>query len=149
MSRTSHVRTGLANAVFILTATQAVPQDRPFPVTDPMFWPVAAMLFSVMALVAVGAWLARPPVNARHCSSHHIEAVIGLVSSGVVGIDAQQNIVMINAAGRRMLGGISKATPFAWPSNIQLNLEGQHVKPIAESFRTPCLLYTSPSPRDS
>jgi len=137
MSRAPYAIIGFAIFVSILTAKHAYPQDLPDTGTAPLFWPVAATLLSVVALIALGAWFGRPNNAASRCSSHQVETFVDLVSSGVVGLDANQNVVMVNPAGRRMLGGISKVVPFTWPSNIQFSLEGQRADLFPDDLQSP------------
>ncbi len=48
-----------------------------------------------------------------------MRAVLDTTVNGIVGLDPQGMVNVINPAARHMLGGISEETPFQWPASIR------------------------------
>lgn len=121
MVRAFVTRTSFAGVVLLFPTAQAVSQDVSETGTMSVFWPVVAVLAALVLGVALGVVRNQRQLASKDCSTDQLQTILGMMSAGVVGLDADTNIVMINASARRMLGGVAKATPFPWPSNIQFS----------------------------
>ncbi len=58
--------------------------------------------------------------------------VFDTVTGAVVGLDADKRVLMINDAGRHILGGITAEAPFDWPDAIEF-LDPQDMAPLESS----------------
>ena len=61
--------------------------------------------------------------------------VLNTVTSAIVALNRQGEIVLINPAARHMLGGLSTEVPFAWPENIRF-LDRDDMRPL-DASRSP------------
>ena len=52
-------------------------------------------------------------------ASEKLRAVLDATANGIVGLDRDGQVAVINPAARHMLGGKSEETPFAWPQAIK------------------------------
>ncbi len=56
-----------------------------------------------------------------------LDSVVNTVSSAVIGLNSEREVVSINRAGLKMLGKKNTSVPFIWPSDIEfLDLEDMH-----------------------
>ncbi len=119
MTCNSFARNGFTSVALVFPAMGATAQVITGQGSPLMFWPMAAILLAVIAVIAFWVLQNRKPPAKDQWSAQQLDTVMNLASGGVVGVNAEKNIVMINDTGRRMLGGVSKAPPFAWPENIE------------------------------
>ena len=64
--------------------------------------------------------------------TNRMMAVFDAVQSGIIGLDAERNVVTLNPPARHLLGGLSDETPFPWPESIRF-LQTSDLKPLDES----------------
>ena len=73
----------------------------------------------------------------RHLDSanQRMLTVLETVTSAIVALNRQREIVLINPAARHMLGGISTEVPFPWPESIRF-LDRDDLRPL-DASRSP------------
>lgn len=65
-------------------------------------------------------------------TSGQLRAVLDTTTSGIIGLNRDGEVAVINPTARHILGGISKPTPFAWPKSIKF-LEIMDLHPLDAS----------------
>ena len=68
-------------------------------------------------------------------ANRRMQTVLDTVTSAIVALNRQSEIVLINPAARHMLGGLSTEVPFAWPDNIRF-LDRDDLRPL-DASRSP------------
>lgn len=48
-----------------------------------------------------------------------LETVLDTATSGIIALNADAQVIMVNPTARHLLGGVSDAVPFAWPESIR------------------------------
>ncbi|WP_108258735.1 ATP-binding protein [Mangrovicoccus ximenensis] len=77
---------------------------------------VLLLLFGVITALSLRAKRQAETLTRRTISvSSRLQAVMNSVQSGIVGLDGQRNIVLLNPAARAMLGNLPETMPCPWP----------------------------------
>ncbi|SPH22048.1 Blue-light-activated protein [Ascidiaceihabitans donghaensis] len=63
---------------------------------------------------------------------NRLETVLNTATSGIIALNANAEVVMVNPTARHLLGGVSRDVPFAWPESIQF-LDVESMTPLDAS----------------
>lgn len=61
-----------------------------------------------------------------------LKTILDTTTSGIIAFNTDGEIIMVNLPGRQFLGGLSQATPFDWPGNIDF-LDSEDLSPLEAS----------------
>ncbi|WP_138467262.1 transporter substrate-binding domain-containing protein [Poseidonocella sp. HB161398] len=91
---------------------------------------VLLLLFGTVTVLSLRAKRQAEALTRRTISvSSRLQAVMDSVQSGIVGLDAARNILLLNPSARRMLGASAGALPCPWPPDVGF-LSPEDLRPL-------------------